>query len=138
MGLIYCSVAVCFFTAFYLLLGRSQKSSTSPTGLNLAAFCAGTVLSGAAALPLQASDFPRAVAVIGALIGVTAGLGLLGITLAVRSGVVLSIVNTTASLSLAVPILLSFAWYGEGPSPRKWAGLVLAGLSIVLIQREKR
>jgi hypothetical protein len=54
VGLVFCGGAVVFFGAFYLLLGQSRKKRSSPTGINLVAFCVGGALSTFAALPIRA------------------------------------------------------------------------------------
>jgi drug/metabolite transporter (DMT)-like permease len=138
MGIVLCLVAVGFFSAMYLLLGRSQKRGAEPMGVNLAAFVAGAVASFVFAVPVSASSFPPRLVLVGSLIGITAGLGLLATTLAVRSGVPVSIVNSAVSLCLIVPLLLSALLYHEMPGPRKWAGVALAMVAIILIQREQR
>src|SRR5437763_16498986 len=138
MGMLFCQAAVLCFTAFYLLVGYSQKRKTDPIGLNLATFVAATVLSVAAAGGVRASQFPPALLAIGAAIGITAGCGFLGITLAVRSGLSVSAVNTAVRLSLTLPILLSLLLYGEAPGLRKTLGLVFAAASIFLIQWEPK
>ncbi len=107
-------------------------------GINLAAFVTGTIVSLAFALPVSAASFPVRLLFIGSMIGVTAGLGLLATTLAVRAGAPVSIVNGAVSLCLIVPVLLSSLLYGEIPGIRKWVGVALATVSIVLIQREGR
>jgi drug/metabolite transporter (DMT)-like permease len=76
--------------------------------------------------------------VIGSLIGITAGFGLLATTIAVRAGIPVSIVNGGVSLCLIVPVLLSSLLYHEIPGLRKWMGVALAAVAIVLIQREQR
>src|SRR5205823_4712445 len=58
MGILFCQAAVLCFTAFYLLVGYSQKRKTDPIGLNLSTFVAATVLSVAAAGGVRASQFP--------------------------------------------------------------------------------
>jgi drug/metabolite transporter (DMT)-like permease len=138
MGLLFCGAAVVCFSGLYLVVGRSQKFGVNPMGLNLAAFAMAALLSMAAALPLSAGLFPGRLIVAGALMGVTAGLGLVGTTLAVKAGVGLSVVATVASLALTVPVMLSLALYGERPAPHKWLGLGFAALSIVLIQWRRK
>jgi len=138
MGLVFVLAAMLCFSGFYLLVDQSQKRRGDAMGVNLATFCAGALLAVAATGGLRAGQFPPLLLLVGGLIGVTAGVGLLGITLAVRSGVPITVVNTAASLSLAVPILLSLAAYGEVPGPRKAVGLAFAALSILLIQQERR
>jgi len=137
MGIFFCLAGVLCFSAFYLVLDFSQRRKADALGLNLATFLTGTLFSVAAAGGLQAGQFPPALLAIGSLIGITAGFGLLGITLAVRSGIPISVVNTAASLSLAVPIVLSLALYGEAPGLRRILGLGFAVASIYLIQRER-
>ena len=138
MGILFVLGATLFFSAFYLLVDQSQKRHGDAMGVNLATFCAGALLAVAAGGGIRSSQFPPTLLLVGGLMGVTAGVGLLGITLAVRSGMPITVVNTAASLSLTVPILLSLAAYGEVPSPRKALGLAFAALSIFLIQRERK
>jgi drug/metabolite transporter (DMT)-like permease len=138
MGILFCLAGVCCFSAFYLLVDFSQKRQADPFGLNLTTFLAGVLLSVAAAGGIQVNQYPPALLVIGSLIGVTAGFALLGITLAARSGMSISVVNTAVSLSLSLPIVLSLLLYGEAPSARKTVGLAFAVASIYLIQRERK
>ena len=107
-------------------------------GINLAAFITGAVVSVLAATPVSTELFPSRLILVGSLIGITAGLGLLATTIAVRAGVPVSIVNGAVSLCLIVPVLLSSVLYHEMPGPRKWAGVALAAVAILLIQREQR
>jgi drug/metabolite transporter (DMT)-like permease len=138
LGILLCAAAIGFFSTMYLLLGRSQKRGAEPMGIKLAAFITGTEISIMVALPLSSEAFPGRLILVGSLIGVTAGLGLLGTTIAVRAGVPVSIVNGAVSLCLIIPVLLSSLLYHEMPSPRKWAGVVLAAFSIILIQKEQK
>jgi drug/metabolite transporter (DMT)-like permease len=138
MGIFFSFLAIAFFTAMYLLLGQSQKRGSEPMGINVSAFITGAVISFALALPVDAGSFPGRLIVIGSLIGITAGLGLLATTLAVRLGASVSIVNGAVSMCLIVPVLLSAALYGETPNFRKWFGVALAIAAIVLVQRERR
>jgi drug/metabolite transporter (DMT)-like permease len=137
MGIVFCLAGAFCFTAFYLVLDFSQRRKADALGLNLATFLTGVLLSVAAAGGIRAGQFPPALLAIGSLIGIAAGFGLLGITLAVRSGMSISIVNTAVSLCLALPIVLSLALYGEVPGLRKTFGLAFAVASIYLIQRER-
>jgi drug/metabolite transporter (DMT)-like permease len=75
---------------------------------------------------------------IASAIGITAGFGLLATTIAVRAGMPVSIVNGAVSMCLILPVLLSAVFYHETPGPRKLLGILLAAVSIVLIQREQR
>lgn len=136
MGIALCLVAVGFFTTMYLLLGYSQKRGADPMGLNLAAFVTGTLVSCLLALPM--TSCPARLILVGSLIGITAGLGLLATTVAVRAGVPVAIVNGAVSLCLIIPVLASALLYHEMPTARKWMGVALAGVAIVLIQRERR
>jgi len=138
MDIFFCLAGVCCFTAFYLMLDFSQRRKADALGLNVATFLTGALLSTIAAGGIRTDQFPPAVLAIGWLIGMTAGLGLLGITLAVRSGLSISVVNTVVSLSLAVPILLSLVLYREAPGLRKTVGVGFAVASIYLIQRERQ
>ena len=138
MGIVLCLVATGFFTSMYLLLGHSQKRGVEPMGLNLAAFLTGALVSVLMAVPVGPASFPGRLVLVGSLIGITAGLGLLATTIAVRAGVPVAIVNGAVSLCLIVPVLLSAMLYHETPGPRKWAGIALAAAAIVLIQREQR
>jgi len=138
VGIILCLVSIGFFSAMYLLLGHSQKRGAEPMGINLAAFITGAIVSLLFALPVSTASFPSRLVLVGSLIGITAGLGLLATTIAVRAGVPVSIVNGAVSLCLIVPVLLSSFLFHEMPGPRKWAGVALAAVAIVLIQREQR
>jgi len=138
MGILFVLFAVLCFSALYVLVERSQKCKADPMGLNLVAFAAAALFSVVAAGGIRSGHFPGLLLAIGGIIGLSAGLGLLGITLAVRSGLSISIVNTGVSLSLVVPIVLSLAIYGEVPGARKAVGLAFAAASILLIQRERR
>ncbi|MFB3924397.1 MAG: EamA family transporter [Terriglobia bacterium] len=138
MDVLFLLLAVLCFSAFYILIGHSQRSQADPMGLNLVAFAAGAVISLVAAGGIRAGQFPGPLLAIGGGIGLAAGFGLLGITMATRSGLSVSIVNTCVSLSLAVPIVLSLAIYGESPGARKAIGLGFAAASILLIQSERR
>jgi drug/metabolite transporter (DMT)-like permease len=138
MGIVLCLVAIAFFSIMYLLLGQSQKRGAEPMGINLVAFVAGTLISLASAVPVSAAQFPPRLIIIGSLIGITAGFGLLATTIAVRAGIPVSIVNGGVSLCLIVPVLLSSVLYHEIPGPRKWLGIAMAGVAILLIQREQR
>jgi hypothetical protein len=59
MGLVFCGRGVVFFSAFYLLLGRSRKKRSSPNGISLVAFCVGGALSVFAVLPISAPASAR-------------------------------------------------------------------------------
>jgi drug/metabolite transporter (DMT)-like permease len=138
MGLLFCFFGVLCFSGFYLLLDHSQKRrKTDPMGLNLMIFSAGTLLGLLAEGGIRPAHFPLKLLAVGSLMGLAAGFGVLGITLAARSGLSISVINTSVSLALAVPIVLSFLIYREIPGPRKAVGLLLAALSILLIQRER-
>lgn len=138
MGILLCLVSTAFFSAMYLLLGHSQNRGAEPMGINLTAFITGGIVSLVFALPLSAASFPSRLVLVGSLIGITAGLGLLATTIAVRAGTPVSIVNGAVSLCLIIPVLLSSVLYHEMPGARKWAGVALAIVAIVLIQREQR
>lgn len=138
MGILFVLFAVLCFSALYILIERSQKRQTDPMGLNLVTFAAGVLFSVVAAGGIRSGHFPGLVLATGGAIGLGAGLGLLGITLAARSGLSISIVNTGVSLSLVVPIVLLWAIYGEVPGARKSVGLAFAAASILLIQWERR
>ena len=122
----------------YLLLGQSQKRGAEPMGINLVAFVAGTLVSLASAAPAFAGQFPFRLIVIASLIGITAGFGLLATTIAVRTGMPVSIVNGAVSMCLIIPVLLSAVLFHEVPHARQWSGVLLAAVSILLIQREQR
>ena len=138
MGIVFCLAAIAFFSCMYLLLGQSQKRGAEPMGINLVAFVAGAVISLASAVPMAAAQFPARLILIGSLIGVTAGFGLLATTIAVRAGMPVSIVNGAVSMCLIIPVLLSAVLFHETPGPRKFLGILLAVVSIILIQREQR
>jgi len=137
MGILFFLAGVLCFSAFCLVLDFSQRRKADPLGLNLATFGMGTLLSIVAAGGIRSVEFPPALLLIGSLIGITAGFGLLGIRLAVRSGLSISVVNTAVSLSLALPILL-LVLYGEAPGLRKAIGPAFAVASIYLIQGERQ
>jgi drug/metabolite transporter (DMT)-like permease len=137
LGIFLCIIAIIFFTTMYLLLGQSQKRSVEPMGLNLAAFLTGTLISSVLLVPFSWSLFPGRLVLVGSGIGLTAGLGLLATTLAVRNGIPVSVVNGVVSLCLVLPVLLSSLLYKEIPSLRKCFGIVLAAISIVFIQKER-
>jgi drug/metabolite transporter (DMT)-like permease len=128
-------MGVIAFSGFYLLIGQSQKKGCEALALNFVVFGVGTILAIAAALLVSSSQFPIKLIWIGSSIGLAAGLGLLGIIMAIRSGIDVTVVNTVVSLSLALPILFSLFLYGEIPMLRKSLGLTLAAISITLIQR---
>ena len=138
MGVFFCVVAIAFFSAMYLLLGQSQKRGAEPMGINLMAFVAGALISLASAVPVSAAQFPFRLIVIGSLIGITAGFGLLATTIAVRAGMPVSIVNGAVSMCLIVPVLLSAILFHEVPGGRKWLGVLMAAVSILLIQRDQK
>ncbi len=138
MGFLFSLIGVLAFTAFYLLLDYSQKvRKTDPMGLNLMILSVGTFLGLLCEGGIRPAHFPLRLLAVGALMGLAAGFGLLGITLAARSSLAISVINTSVSLALAVPIVLSLFFYREVPGPRKAVGLLLAALCIVLIQRER-
>jgi drug/metabolite transporter (DMT)-like permease len=101
-------------------------------------FCVGTFLGLLAEGGIRPAHFPLKLLTVGSLMGLAAGFGLLGVTLAARSGLSISVINTSVSLTLAVPVVLSWFFYREVPSPRKAIGLLLAVLCIFLIQRERQ
>lgn len=137
MGLLFSALGVLSFSALYLLLDHSQKrQKTDPMGLNLMVFSVGVVSGLLADGGIQPSHFSLRLLGVGSLMGLAAGFGLLGVTLAARSGLSISVINTSVSLTLAVPVVLSFFLYQEVPSLRKAVGLLLAALCIFLIQRE--
>jgi drug/metabolite transporter (DMT)-like permease len=138
MGIVFCLAAIAFFSCMYLLLGHSQKRGAEPMGINLVAFVVGAVISFISAVPVLAGQFPSRLIVIASAIGITAGLGLLATTIAVRAGMPVSIVNGAVSMCLIVPVLLSAVLYHETPGPRKLVGILLAVVSIILIQREQQ
>lgn len=137
MSYLFCAFGVIGYSGIYLLLGGSQKKKADPSGINLAIYCAGGLLSAAAALPLHAAEFPRGVVFTGSLLGVTSVVGLLGTILAMRAGVAVTAVNTILSLAMIVPIVLSAVFYHEIPHTRTLAGIFLAGVSVYLIEGRK-
>ena len=138
MGLLFSIVGMLSFSVFYLLLDYSQKrQKTDPMGLNLMIFCIGAFLGLLAERGIQPGHFPLKLLTVGCLMGVAAGFGLLGVTLAARSGLSIGVINTCVSLTLAIPVMLSWFIYRETPGPRKTVGLLLAVLCIFLIQRER-
>src|SRR2546426_12468299 len=102
MGILYCLVAIGFFSAMYLLLGQSQKRRAEPLGINLTAFVTGAIASLVFALPVSSASFPGRLIVVRSLIGITAGLGLLATTIAVRAGVPVALVHSAVGLCLLV------------------------------------
>jgi drug/metabolite transporter (DMT)-like permease len=139
MGLLYSALGILAFSAFYLLLDHSQKrQKADPMGLNLMTFCVGTILGLLADGGIQPAHFPWKLLLVGSLMGLAAGVGLLGVTRAARSGLSISVINTSVSLTLVVPVVLSFFLFREVPGVRKTAGLLLAALCIFLIRREQR
>ena len=138
MGSVFVALAVLAFTGFYLLLSLSQKRGNDALGVSLATCCAATAFSVGAAVPLAPAQFPLQLLWIGPAIGLMGGLGLLGIIMALRAGTAITVVNTVVSLSLAVPIILSLCFYGEAPTGRKFAGMVFAVASIVLLQGKQK
>lgn len=133
----YCLAAVVGFSGIYLLLGASQKRKADPTGLNLVGCCVGAGLSFAAACPIHMAAFPRGVLITGSLIGAGAVFGFLGIVMALRSGIPVSVVNTIMSLAMVVPVALSVVFYHELLHMRTFAGVILAGVSVYLLQGRK-
>jgi drug/metabolite transporter (DMT)-like permease len=138
MGLLFSALGVLGFSALYLLLDDSQKrQKTDPMGLNLMVFSVGVISGLLADGGIRPAHFPLKLLAVGSLMGLAAGFGLLGVTLAARSGLSISVINTSVSLTLAVPVVLSFLFYREVPGLRKAVGLLLAALCIFLIQREE-
>jgi drug/metabolite transporter (DMT)-like permease len=139
MGLLFSALGVPSFSPIYLLLDGSQKrQKTDPMGLNLMVFSVGVVSGLLAEGGIHPAHFPLKLLVVGSLMGLAARFGLLGVTLAARSGLSISVINTSVSLTLTVPFVLSFLLYQEVPGLRNAVGLLLAALCIVLIQREPR
>lgn len=138
MGLLFCLLAAGAFTAFYLLIDRSQQRGVNPWALNAATFGAGLLLSGVASLSsVDVGSLPKDVFLVGTFIGISAGLGMLGITFAIRSGLPVAIVNTSVSLSLAIPVVASVLLLNESINTQSAAGLALAVASICLLQGDK-
>ena len=138
MRLVFSIVAMLCFSVFCLLLDHSQKrEKTDPMGLNMMSFCFGTFLGLLAERGIQPAHYPLKLLTVGFLMGLAAGFGLLGVTLAARSALSISVINTCVSLTLAIPVMLSWFFYREVPGPRKTVGLLLAVLCIFLIQRER-
>jgi drug/metabolite transporter (DMT)-like permease len=81
--------------------------------------------------------FPRGVLITGSLIGAGAVFGFLGIVMALRSGIPVSVVNTIMSLAMVVPVALSVVFYHELLHVRTFAGVILAGVSVYLLQGRK-
>jgi len=137
LSYLYCLFAVVGFSALYLVLGASQKRRGDPTGLNLVGCFVGAGLSLASACPLHAAAFPRGAVVTGLLIGSAAVFGILGTIMALKSGIPVSVVNTIMSLAMVVPVVMSMAIYHEVPHIKTFAGIILAGLSVFLVQGGK-
>lgn len=129
-------LAIAAFTVFYLLIEHSQRKNIDPWALNAITFASGVLLSIVALWPPNQAGIPGNVLWIGAAIGLAASLGMLGIILAIRSGIAVSIVNTTVSLSLALPILLSVVFLHESISPQEATGLTFAAGSIYLLRKD--
>jgi drug/metabolite transporter (DMT)-like permease len=139
MGTAYSILGVVCFSGFYLLLDHSQKRrKTDPFGLNVTIFCAATLIGIVADGGIRPEHFPARLLAVGSLMGLAAGVGLLGVTLAAHSGLSITVINTSVSLTLGVPIMLSLVLYREVPGPRKALGLLFATLSILLISRTRR
>jgi len=137
LSYLYCLFAVVGFSALYLVLGASQKRRGDPTGLNLVGCFVGAGLSLASACPLHAAAFPRGAVVTGLLIGSAAVFGILGTIMALKSGIPVSVVNTIMSLAMVVPVVMSMEIYHEVPHLKTFAGIILAGLSVFLVQGGK-
>lgn len=133
MGIIYCIAAMVCFSALYIVVAHSQKSLVDPRGLTLLAFGTGLLVSLVTSLPLSAAMYPRSLLAIGILIGATAGVGLLGISLSAGAGAPASVINTVASLALAIPILLAMLFYHQWPKASQSVGLLFAVIAIVLL-----
>ncbi len=131
---LYCLFAVAAFSAFYLVLGATSKRKGDPTGLNLVGCFVGAGLSLAAASPIHAAGFPRGAVVAGLLIGSAAVFGFLGTIMALKSGVPVSVVNTIMSLAMVLPVVMSMVVYHEVPHIKTLVGIVLAGVSVYLVQ----
>jgi drug/metabolite transporter (DMT)-like permease len=131
---LYCLGAVGGFSAIYLVMGASQKRRADPTGLNLVGCLVAAGLSVASAYPLQAAAFPRGVVTTGLLIGIGAVLGFFGTIMALRSAIPISVVNTILSLAMVVPVVLSMVFYHEVLHLKTLAGIILAGVSVYLVQ----
>ncbi len=138
MGLLFCLMATGAFTAFFLLIDRSQQRGVDPWALNATTFGVGLLVSSAASFSsLNIEGVPPALFLVGSAIGIAAGLGMLGITFSVRSGLPIAIVNTAVSLSLAVPVLGSVILLNESITLQSVIGLVLAAGSIYLLQGDR-
>lgn len=137
LSYLFCALGVIGYSGIYLLLGGSQKKKGDATGINLVIYCTGGLLSLGSAFPLHAAEFPRGVLFTGSLLGITSVIGLLGTILAMRAGVAVSAVNTVLSLAMVVPIVLSMLFYHEIPHSRTFAGIVLAGVAVYLIEGRK-
>jgi uncharacterized phosphosugar-binding protein len=88
-------------------------------GLNLMILSAGTLLGVLADGGIRPAHSPLKLLAVGSLMGLAAGFGLLGITLSARCGLSVNVINTTVSLTLAVPIVLSLSESGYGGF-RRW------------------
>jgi len=122
------------FAALYILVARSQKMSADPHGLTLMIFVTGLAASLFNPLAFSAAMYPPRLLAMGTMIGVAAGIGIFGTTLAARSGAPASIINTVASLALSVPVVLAFVFFHQAPNGLQSAGLVFSLLAIVLLQ----
>jgi drug/metabolite transporter (DMT)-like permease len=122
------------FTALYILVAHSQKKQADPHGLTLLVFVTGFVVSAISSLPFSTALYPSRLITIGILMGVSAGIGLFGVTLSARAGAPASVINTVASLSLAIPIFLALLLYHQVPKGAQSIGLLFSVLAILLLQ----
>lgn len=134
MGIAFSLLAIVCFTALYLVVGWSQKKHVDPYGLTFLIFLSGLLLSSFASIPFSPAQYPRQLLIIGTMIGTTAGVGLFGTALSANAGVPVSIINTVASLALAIPVLMAFFLYQEIPQRHQAVGLLLSLVAIVLLQ----
>ncbi|MGI8746496.1 MAG: EamA family transporter [Bryobacteraceae bacterium] len=134
MGIVFSLLAIICFTALYLVVGRSQEKHVDPYGLTVLIFLAGLVLSFLASMPFSPVQYPRQLLITGTMMGTTAGIGLFGIALSAKAGVPVSVINTVASLALAIPVLLALIFYREIPQSYQTVGLLLSLVAIVLLQ----
>ena len=137
LSFFYCLMGMVGISGIYLLLGVSAKKKGDPTGLNLVTCCVGVGLSVSVACPIHAAAFPRAALLMGSLIGSAAVFGFVGSIMALRAGVAVSVVNTIMNLSMVVPVVLSMFFYHEVPHMGTVAGIILAGVSVYLLQGRK-
>jgi drug/metabolite transporter (DMT)-like permease len=138
MGILFCLLSIACFATLYLTVSESQEKGASPYGITVVTFLVGFCLSTASSLPLTFDRFPRKLIGLGLLIGLCAGVGMMGITMAAKSGLSASTINVAAGLALAVPVVAALIVYREAPTGKQWIGLFFTGIAIYLMQGGSR